>query len=341
MTKMRAFTLQRYGDPDAAALTEVEVPQPGAGEIQIRVRAAGLNPVDYKIREGMLRVISKYRLPVVMGNELAGEVVAQGPGATKFAIGERVMVRVAKQRLGAFAEFACVDETLAARIPASLDFAHAAALPLAALTALQCLRDELHAAPGKHYLITGGAGGVGTFAIPLAKWLGAHVTTTASYRGEKLVRELGADHVIDYTKERLADHAGRFDGALDLVGGDTLPQLFALVKPGGTVVSIAGLPEPQTARRDLQRGAGLAALFWFVSRRLRHAARRAGVRYRYKFMHPSGDELAELAALVDSGKLRVVLDRTFAFDLIASAFAYLEQGHAKGKVVVQMEGPQA
>jgi alcohol dehydrogenase len=334
---MRAFVLQRYGGPDATALVEMPPPQPRPNELLIRVHAAGLNPVDYKIRQGMLRVISRYALPVVMGNELAGEVVGLGSGATRFQVGDRVMARVSKQSLGAFGEFACVDQDFAARVPPTLDFVHAAALPLAGLTALQCLRDELHAAPGKHLLITGGAGGVGSFAIPLAKWLGAQVTTTASYRGEKLVRELGADHVIDYTKERLADHAGRFDGALDLVGGDTLPQLFGLVKPGGSVVSIAGLPEPQTARRDLQRGAGLAALFWLVSRKLRHAARRAGVRYRYLFMHPSGVELAELATLVDSGKLRVVVDRVFAFANIADAFVYLEQGHAKGKVVVRMD----
>lgn len=341
MTTMQAYALQRYGGPDAAALMPFPLPQPGTREVLIRVRAAGLNPVDYKIRQGMLRAISRYRLPIVMGNELAGEVVALGTGATRFAVGDRVMARVSKQTLGAFAPFACVDEALAARIPPSMDFTHAAALPLAGLTALQCLRDELHTAPGKHILITGGAGGVGTFAIPLAKWLGAHVTTTASLRGEKLVRELGADNVIDYTRDRLSDHAGRFDGALDLVGGDTLPQLFALVKPGGSVVSIAGLPEPETARRDLQGGPLLTTLFWFISRKLRRAAQRAGVRYRYLFMHPSGAELAELAALVDSGTLRVVLDRVFAFEQIASAFAYLEQGRAKGKVVVQMDATQA
>lgn len=337
MTMMRAYALQRYGGPDAAALTNSPAPQAGPGEMLVRVRAAGLNPVDYKIRQGMLRAISRYPLPIVMGNELAGEVVALGPGVSRFAVGDRVMARVSKQKLGAFAELARVDEAFAARVPASMDFVHAAALPLAGLTALQCLRDELHAAPGKHILITGGAGGVGTFAIPLAKWLGAQVTTTASLRGEKLVRQLGADHVIDYTRERLSDHAGRFDGALDLVGGDTLPQLFALVKPGGSVVSIAGLPEPETARRDLQGGASLRMLFWFISRKLRGAARRAGVHYRYLFMHPSGEELSELAALVESGKLRVVLDRVFSFEHIASAFAYLEQGRAKGKVVVEMD----
>ncbi len=334
---MQAFVLNRYGGADATALTDVPQPVPGRGEVLIRVHAAGLNPVDYKTREGKLRVINAYALPIVMGCELAGVVAAIGAGVQGFSVGDRVMARVAKQRLGAFAEFACVEADLVAPMPATLDFEHAAALPLAGLTALQCLRDELQVGKGSHVLITGGAGGVGTYAIALAKWLGAEVTTTASPRGEALVRSLGADHVIDYTQQKLADFARCFDAALDLVGGDTLPPLFGLVKPGGTVVSIAGTPEPQTARKDLQRGAGLAFLFWIISRGLRGQAKKFGVSYRYLFMHPSGKELAELAALVDAGRLRVVLDKVFDFAEIGAAFAYLEAGHAKGKVVVRMQ----
>jgi len=334
---MQAFVLNRYGGAEATALAEVPQPPPGRGEVLIRVHAAGLNPVDYKTREGKLRAINSYTLPVVLGCELAGVVAALGEGAQGFSVGDRVMARVAKQRLGAFAEFACVEADLVAPMPATLDFEHAAALPLAGLTALQCLRDELHVGKGSHVLITGGAGGVGTYAIPIAKWLGAEVTTTASPRGEALVRSLGADHVIDYTRQKLEDFARRFDAALDLVGGETLPRLFGLVKPGGTVVSIAGTPEPQTARKDLHRGAGLAFLFWMASFGLRAQAKKSGVKYRYLFMHPSGKELAELAGLVDAGSLRVVLDKVFDFAQISDAFAYLEAGHAKGKVVVRMQ----
>jgi alcohol dehydrogenase len=221
-------------------------------------------------------------------------------------------------------------------VPDGLDLVAAAGLPLAGLTALQGLRDELHVQPGQKILIPGGAGGVGTFALQLARWLGAEVATTASPRGELLCRRLGADVVVDYTRERFEQVLPRQDGAFDLVGGDTLARCFAAVKPGAKVVSIAGLPEPQTARRDLGRGAGLAALFWLISLPTRLQARRHAASYRYLFMHPSGSELAELGSLVSQGKLEVVVDRVFPFAAIAEAFAYLEAGHAKGKVVVRM-----
>jgi NADPH:quinone reductase-like Zn-dependent oxidoreductase len=335
---MRAFVLKRYGGPEATELRDVPKPEPGPREVLIRVHAAGLNPVDYKTRSGGLRPIQSYSLPVVMGNELAGTVVARGAAAARFVEGDRVFARVAKETLGAFAEYASVDQALVARLPASLDFESAAGVPLAGLTALQCLRDELEVKSGQRIFISGGAGGVGAFAIQIAKWLGAEVATTASARGEALVRSLGADRVIDYTRERFETTLRDLDGAFDLIGGDTLARSFEVVKRGGKVVSIAGMPEPQTALKDLGRGAGLAALFWVLSLRTRLQAYRHGVRYRYVFMHPSGSELAELASLIDAGKLKVILDRVLPFDQIGAAMAYLEQGRAKGKVVVRMAG---
>lgn len=307
---------------------------PRKGELLVRVRAAGLNPVDYKTREGGLRIIRRYPLPIAMGNELAGEVDSIGPDVTRFAAGDLIFARVDKDTLGAFAEYAVVREEHAARIPVSLDCQRAAAVPLAGLTALQGLRDEIQLAAGQRVFIPGGAGGVGTFAIQLAKNLGAHVATTASARGEALVRRLGADVVVDYTTERFEEKLSGYDAAFDLVGGDTLARCFAVVRPGGRVVSIAGLPEPQTARKDLGRGAGLAALFWLASLGTRLRASRHGASYRYLFMHPSGADLAHLAALVDAGKLEVVVDRVFPFAEAKEAMAYLETGRAKGKVVL-------
>ena len=212
-------------------------------------------------------------------------------------------------------------------------------MPLAGLTALQVLRDELKVVPGMQILIAGASGGVGTFAVQLAKHMGAEVTATASPAGEALVRSLGADHVIDYTKNRIDQSLGRrFDGAFDLVGGKTLSHLFHVVKPGGKIVSIAGLPEPATARKDLGRGRGLQFLFWLLSARLRWLARRHRVAYRYYFMHGRAEDLGQLAKLIEQQKLRVVVDRIFPFAQIHEAFAYLEQGHAKGKIIVTMEG---
>ncbi len=331
---MRAFMMRGYGGPEQTAIREVPVPEPKPHEIRVRVRAAGLNPVDYKFRKGVLRAIQRPELPIPLGSEFSGVVEAVGAEVRRFAVGDRVFARVGKQDYGALAEFVCVDATFVARMPETLDFPTAAGVPLAGLTALQCLRDELHARPGMRLLITGGAGGVGTFAIQLAKWLGAEVTTTASPRGEALVKRLGADRVVDYTHERLQDAVRDMDGAMDLIGGETLLACFEVVKPGGKVVSIAGVPEPETARKDLQAGSFLAALFWVISMGVRRKARAHGVEYRYKFMLPSGEELAELAHLIDSGKLDVVVDRVFPFDEVAEAFQYLEQGRAKGKVIV-------
>ncbi len=334
---MKAFVMHRYGGPDVAGFDDVATPVPGAGEVLIRVRAAGLNPVDYKIREGKLKVISRLDLPCGMGNELAGEVVGLGAGVVDFAPGDRVFARVGKATLGALAEFACVPEAFVAPMPGTLDFEHAAAVPLAALTALQALRDELRVRPGMQLLITGGAGGVGSFAIPLAKHYGAQVTTTASPSGEALVRRLGADHVIDYTRQRLGDGGRSFDAAFDLIGGETLLQCFERVKPEQRVLSIAGVPEPRTARIDLQRGVALQVLFWAVSLGVRRCARRRSVDYRYLFMHPSGIDLRVIADLIDAGALPVTLDRVFAFEQVVEAFAHLEAGHAKGKVVVRID----
>lgn len=334
---MKAFVLNRYGGPDAAQMLDLPVPEPAAGEVLVRVKAAGLNPVDFKTREGKLKVVAPYRLPTTMGNELAGVVERVGPGVSRFAPGNRVFARTAKNAMGAFAEFAIVPENLLAIVPAPLDFPAAAGIPLAGLTALQALRDEMGIGPGSRVFIPGGAGGVGTFAIQIAKGLGAHVITTASPRGRELVERLGANEVIDYTSQQFEDLVSGVDGVFDLIGGDTLTKAFGVVKTGGMVLSVTALPEPQTALKDLKLGFGYAALFWLISLPLRLRAWRHGVRYRFLFMHPSGPELDELGRMVEDSRLTPVIDRVFPFAELPQALAYLEQGRAKGKVVVQMD----
>src|SRR3982075_1523586 len=214
---MRAYVLKHYGGPEGSRLMDIPAPTPRPREILVEVRAAGLNPVDYKFRQGKLRAILRPTLPFVLGNELAGEVITVGRDVKRFRAGDRGFARVAKDRGGAVAEQACVDEDHAALMPRNLDFTTAAAVPLAGLTALQALRDELGVKPGQKVFISGGAGGVGTFAIQIAKWLGAHVTTTASKRGEALVRSLGADQIVDYTTDDLSRLGKDFDAGLDLI----------------------------------------------------------------------------------------------------------------------------
>jgi NADPH:quinone reductase-like Zn-dependent oxidoreductase len=333
---MRAYVLHRYGSAEGSQLDDVPSPVPGATEILVRVRAAGLNPVDFKFRQGKLKVISRPKLPFVLGNEISGEVIATGSAVTRFRPGDRIFARLAKYGGGGFAEQVCVDEAYAAHMPKNIDFATAAAVPLAGLTALQALRDELGVGPGQNVFISAGAGGVGTFAIQIAKWLGARVVTTASKRGEALVRSLGADEVIDYTTQDIAQQGRRFDAGFDLIGGETLEKALGIMKPGAKVVSVAGIPEPQTAYKDLERGWALAALFWIASFKVRAQARKMNVSYRFLFMHPSGAELAELGQLIEQEKLKVIVDRKFPFEQIADAMAYVESAKAKGKVVVEM-----
>lgn len=334
---MRALMLTRYGGPEATEFRDnAPIPSAGPREVLVQVRAAGLNPVDFKTREGKLKVIRRYPLPAVMGNEIAGVVASVGSGVTRFAVGDRVYARLDKDSMGGLAEQVVVHEDHLAKMPASLTFEVAAAVPLAALTALQALRDELRLESGQRVFISGGAGGVGTFAIQIARHLGATVATTASPRGEALVRRLGADVAIDYTRERFDDVLHDYDAAFDLLGGDDLARSFSVVKRGGTVVSIAGMPEPETARRDLGRGGALAALFWAASFATRRLAARHGVRYRYLFMHPSGADLETIGALIDAKKIEVVIDRVFPFAKAKEALAYLEGGRAKGKVVVDI-----
>jgi alcohol dehydrogenase len=333
---MQAYVMTRYGDASAMELREVPEPVAGDGEVLVRVRAAGLNPIDYKVRQGAMRMVHRLDLPQVAGSELAGVVEAVGVGVSRFAVGDRVFARVDKKKLGAYATYAVVDETLVGRMPQSLDFADAAGLPLAGLTALQALRDDLGVTTGQRVFISGGAGGVGTLAIQLAVWLGAEVATTASPRGEELVRSLGATTVINYREQKFKDVLSDYDAAFDLTGGQDLRDSFAILKRGATTVSIAGLPAPANARADFGAGPLVAAALWVAGTGIRRQARRQGVGYRFLFMHPSGEDLDLLAELVDKGTLKTVTDRVFPFEQIAEAFAYLEQGHAKGKVVVQM-----
>jgi NADPH:quinone reductase-like Zn-dependent oxidoreductase len=331
---MQGYVLTRYKRP--MELREVPKPQAGAGEVLIRVRAAGLNPTDYKIRDGAARLFYRYDLPVVAGNELAGEVEAVGTGVTRFAAGDRVFSRVDHRKMGAFAEYAVVAQDLVGRMPESLDFDQAAALPLAGLTALQGLRDKLAVTAGDRLFITGGAGGVGTLAIQLAVWMGMAVTTTASPRGEKLVRTLGAERVIDYQSQRFKDVLRDYDGAFDLVGGQDLRDCFDVLKPGAKTVSIAGVPEPKMVREDVGLGPLWAAAAWALSTKIRRLARRKGISYRPMLMHPSGDDLNLLAGLVDGGHLKPVIDQVLPFQQIPDALAHVEQGRAKGKVIVRI-----
>ena len=326
--------IHRYGGPEVLSLEERPAPEVGPRDVLIDVVAASLNPIDYKLRAGKVKLVIRRPMPIGLGCDVAGTVAAVGAEVTRFARGDTVFARLEKLRMGGLAEQVAADESVVARMPASVSFVDAAAVPLAGLTALQALREAAQLAAGQHVLVHAGAGGVGALAIQIAKHLGLVVTTTTSTKNVGFVRELGADEVIDYTKEKVAERAKDLDAVFETLGGASELEAFGLVKPGGVVVGIAGMPDAAFAKQWLPVWARPA--IWLATARRRRLAARTGVRFAYLFMRPDGAQLAELAAWIDAGKLRPVVHRTYPLADVKEAFAELERGHARGKIVVKI-----
>ncbi|GGP04006.1 NADP-dependent oxidoreductase [Nonomuraea glycinis] len=335
---MRAYEVTRFGGPEVLRLGERPDPPAAAGDVTVDVRAVGLNPIDLLQRSGTLRFANPPRFPFVPGNEFSGVVTAVGSKVTSVAIGDAVIGRTDKARLGALAERVTIEATLVAPMPRSLDFASAAAVPLAGTTALQGIRDALSVRPDDRLLITGGSGVVGMFAIQLAARVGAHTVTTASAASEPLLRSLGADEVIDYRSRPVDESLGRFDKVFDLVGGAQTDTLLTLVSAGGRLVSVSSTPTPGSIRYDYAmsplRAAALETVLWIATFGKRRRARKGKSTYRFLSMRPSSADLKELTALIDSGDLEIMLDSTYDFEHAADAFARVETRRAKGKVVV-------
>jgi alcohol dehydrogenase len=307
----------------------------GEYDVLVEIYAAGVNPVDAKIKDGEFKLILPYRLPLVMGNDLAGVVVRVGSGVRRFTPGDEVYGRPDKDRIGTFAEFIAVDENDLALKPQSLTMAEAAALPMVALTAWQALVERAHVKPGQKVLIHAGSGGVGTVAIQLAKHLGATVATTTSTANIDLVKELGADVVVDYKREDFETALHDYDVVLDPLGGKTLEKSLRVLRPGGKVIGISGPPDPDFAR-EMKASRFLTAAMALLSYRIKKQARRRQVSYSFLFMKASGDQLREITSLVDGGVVRPVVDRVVPFESTKEALAYVETGRAKGKVVVTL-----
>ncbi|MFD9288553.1 NADP-dependent oxidoreductase [Streptomyces sp. NPDC060030] len=336
---MKAFTVEKYGDRAGMRAAEVPDPQVGADDVLVKIHAAGVNPLDLRIRNGDFRTLMPYRLPLVLGNDLAGEVLRVGTSVTRFAVGDEVYARPGKDRIGTFAELIAVHQDDLAPKPAALTMTEAASLPLVALTAWQALVERARVRPGQRVLIHAGAGGLGSIAVQLAKALGAHVATTASTGNVDLVKELGADVAVDHRTQDFTDLLDGYDVVLDSLGGDNLARSLRVLKPGGQVISVAGPPDPAFAS-EIGANPLLRLAMTALSFRTRRSAKRRGVTYSFLFMKASGAQLRELTALIDAGKIRPVVDRVFPFDETLHAMEYVEKGRAKaGKVVVAMAWP--
>jgi NADPH:quinone reductase-like Zn-dependent oxidoreductase len=332
---MRALVLKRYGRADQVAFVDTPRPVPKSDEILVQVHAAGLNPIDNMIPKGIFKPILRLQLPATLGSDLAGVVVEVGSRVARFKPGDAVFASIFDLGTGALAEFALVPGSAAALKPANLDFVEAASIPMVGLTSWQALTERAHLKRGQKVFILAGAGGIGTFAIQFAKYLGARVGTTTSTGNVDLVRSLGADEVVDYKKQQFEEVLQDYDAVLGTVRGDTIEKSLRILKPGSAVVSLIGPPDAGFAR---VRGMNFFMVFMFglLSRKIIRHARKRGVAYSFLFVRPDGSQLAEIGELLKSGRIRPVIDKVFPFGQVKEALAYLEKGRAKGKVVVQM-----
>jgi NADPH:quinone reductase-like Zn-dependent oxidoreductase len=335
-TGVKAFVLDRYGKQRALRWTDVPNPDVRDDEVLVEVHAAGVNQLDSKIRDGEFKLILPYRLPLILGHDVAGVVVQVGPRVQQFKLGDEVYARTDDFRIGTFAEFVAVKEAALALKPKALTMEEAASLPLVALTAWQALVEKANLQKGQKVFIQAGSGGVGTLAIQLAKHLGATVATTTSTANVKLVKRLGADVVIDYKTQDFEDVLRDCDVVLNSQDGKTLEKSLRVLKRGGKLVSISGPPDP-----DFGKEIGAPGFVKLVIRLLswgtRRKAKRRGVTYSFLFMKANGSQLGEITRLFDAGVIRPVLDRVFPFESTNEALAHVDAGRAKGKVVVKMK----
>jgi NADPH:quinone reductase-like Zn-dependent oxidoreductase len=332
---MKAYFIDRYGKQNGR-IGDVPEPLPGAHDVLIEVHAASVNVLDSKIRSGEFKLILPYSFPLVLGNDCAGVVIAVGAAVKGFKPGDAVYARVPEQRIGTFAERIAVEQNAVALKPANLSMEQAAGIPLVALTAWQALVDIAGLQKGQKVLIHAGSGGVGTIAIQLAKHLGAFVATTTSTANVEWVKALGADVVIDYKQQHFEQELRDYDVVLNSLGTDVLENSLKVLKPGGQLISISGPPTAEFAKAQ-----GLAwplrQVMRLLSLSIRRKARKQDVRYSFLFMRANGAQLQEITTLIEAGEIKPVLDRTFAFESAGEALTYVEQGRAKGKVIVQIK----
>lgn len=332
---MKAFIIDHYGSNEVVRAVEMPEPELQDNDVLIQVYAASVNPLDLKIRDGKLKFILPYHLPIILGNDLAGVVVKVGSGVSQFKPGDEVYARTDKDRIGALAEFISIKEYAVAIKPKKLTMEEAASIPLVGLTAWQVLVERANLKKGQRVLIHAGAGGVGTFAIQLAKHLGAIVATTTSTANLDWVKHLGADIVIDYKKEDFETILHDYDVVLDTLGGAVLEKSLRVLKPGGRLISLAGPPDHHFAQ-DMGLSRILSLVMRLLSYRIRRSAKRHHVSYSFLFMRSSGEQLREISSLIDSEIIHPVLDQVFPFEATKEALAYIENGHAKGKVIVKV-----
>lgn len=332
---MKAFIIDRYGTNAMVRLGEMPEPELQDDDLLVKIHAASVNPLDLRIRSGKLKLILPYQLPLILGNDLAGVVVKIGAKVRQFKPGDEVYARTDKERIGAFAEFVAIRESAVAKKPEKVTMEEAASLPLVGLTAWQVLNENANIQKKQKILIHAGSGGVGSFAIQLAKHMGATVATTTSTANVAWVKRLGADMVIDYKNEDFRTVLHDYDVVFDTLGGEVLEKSLQVLKPGGKLISVAGPPDQHFAE-NMKLSWGLKLGLRFLSYQVRRKAKKHQVDYSFFFMRPSGDQLREISSLINLGVIHPVVDKVFPFESTKEALAYVENGRAKGKVIIKM-----
>jgi NADPH:quinone reductase-like Zn-dependent oxidoreductase len=333
---MKAFVLERYGKKRALRSAEMPTPELRDDEVLVEVHAAGVNQLDTKLRDGEFKLILPYRLPLVLGHDVAGVVVEVGSRVRQFKPGDEVYARTDDFRIGTFAKFVPVKEASLAFKPKNLTMEEAASIPLVGLTAWQALIEKAKLKKGQRVFIQAGSGGVGTFAIQLAKHLGATVATTTSAANASLVKSLGADVVVDYRTQDFENVLRDSAMVLNSQDGKTLEKSLRVLKRGGKLVSISGPPDPDFGKQ-IAAPAFVKLVVRLLSSGVRRKAKRRGLDYAFLFMKANGSQLREITQLVETGAIRPVIDRVFPFESTNDALAYVEAGRAKGKVVVKIK----
>ncbi|MGO8178728.1 NADP-dependent oxidoreductase [Rhizobium leguminosarum] len=330
---MKAFVVDKYKKKGALRLANLPEPELQDNDLLVRIQATAVNLLDSKVRDGEFKLILPYRPPFILGHDVAGTVVKIGPGVRRFKVGDEVYARPRDHRVGTFAEFIAIDQSDVALKPNNLSMTEAASIPLVGLTAWQALVEVGKVKPGQKVFIQAGSGGVGTFAIQLAKHLGATVATTTSAGNAELARSLGADVVIDYKTQDFAKVLSGYDLVLNSQDPKTLEKSLGVLKPGGQLISISGPPDPAFAG-ELGLNLFLKLVLRLLSRGVRKKAKRLGIRYSFLFMRAEGQQLGQITSLIESGAIRPVVDKVFPFEKTGDALAYVETGRAKGKVVI-------
>lgn len=326
--------IEKYGKTPLL-LADRAMPTVGDYEVLAEVHAASINPLDSKIRDGTIKLLIKYKMPLILGNDFSGVVAKVGAKVTNFKVGDEIYGRPRKSSIGTFAEYISIHENDIALKPKNLSFEEAASVPLVGLTAYQAFNDILQLQKGQKILIQAGAGGVGTFAIQLAKLMGATVATTTSEAGMDLVKSLGADEIINYKTEKFEDILENYDAVFDTLGGEILERSFKVVKNGGQIVSLSGLPNARFAKED-SLGFLKTMLLSAASYKLTKLEKKHHVQYTFMFVKASGEQLSTLTNFIESGEIKPIIDRVFPMDDVEEAMRYSETGRAKGKIILKI-----